>query len=643
MNALNGSSLVLSMEQAMAVIRRLDHPTTKTVVDDVETTGLDWTQNYIVGHVLTLGPAPSDTYYVPVRHGAAGGRDANVLPGHQYDGTRSKVIRPHPFEIELDRVARSRRDLHWIGHNFQFDLMFQYGHDIEFVGTMEDTQTNAALLNEHQDSFSLDYCCKAMGTQAKLGDELYRHLASKFGGEPVKSQMGNYWRLDGDDPIGVDYAQGDGVATWALRARQLERLAAEDLMGPWKAESDVLRVIHRMAKRGVRIDRAKLDEVIAYAQAKEAAAMAMLPADFNSRSPVHVRKLMEASGITNWPRKPPTPFMIVKAAKLGKEATGNPEFNEAFLKSTPIGRSVIDARRYSNINNSFAIPLRDRHTHADSRVRTTFHPMRGDDFGTVTARFSSSNPNLQQVPKRNKELAQLFRQVFVPDDGMIWWDADYSQCEPRLLAHYSGSKVLLEGYLATPHVDAHQAVATAAGIDREDGKRLNQTLITGGGRDHIIGMLGPKGADIYNAYFEAMPEVRRLQKNAAQRIISRGYVMSLLGRRCRLDHSRFAYKAVNRLLQTGNADVIKRAMIRVDRYLEETGDQVHIMLTIHDALSFQAPDTPEGRQIAETAIRMMSDFGPGRDVELRVPLGVEYGIGQNWSQATFPKDKVYVQ
>lgn len=647
MNAIPGGSiLVRDMEEAMQVIRRLDDPATKVVGYDSETTGLKWVDNYIIGHVITFSPSPQDTFYIPVRHGEAGvTRDANILPGHQYKGTKPRDgVEEHPFEVEFNKVSNTRRDLHWFGHNFQFDMMFNYGHGVEFIGTMEDTQTNAALLNEHQFSFSLDNCCKIAGTQPKLGEDLYRYLAATFGGEATKAQMAHFWRLAGDDTMGVDYATGDGVSTWSLRDRQLEMLQAQDLMRPWQAECDVLRVIHRMQKRGIRIDVAKLHSVIEYAQEKERKAKEALPDEFNVRSAPAIRKLFEKSGITNWPLASPTKLMILKAQKLGIPAVGNPQFNEAFLKSTELGRSIIDVRKYSNIVNSFAIPLRDRHLHFDGRVRATFHAMRADDFGTVTGRFSCSEPNLQQVPKRNKELAALFRQVFLPDEGMQWWDADLSQCEPRLLAHYSRAKVLMEGYLSVPHVDAHQSVANAARIDREDGKRLNQTLITGGGLRRIQDMLGAThGAEVYDQYFKALPEIKILQKAAARRLLERGYVISLLGRRCRLDNSQYAYKAVNKLLQTGNADIIKDAMIKIDRHLEATGDKVNMLVTIHDALAFQAHQDTESQQIVTRAVQMMADYGPGKTVNLGVPMGCEYGIGANWSEATFPKEKHYVQ
>jgi DNA polymerase I-like protein with 3'-5' exonuclease and polymerase domains len=609
----SGSKVCEDMQDAEEVLSRLNHSKTDTVVYDCETDGLDWRTNQICGHVFTFGPAPDDTYYVPVRHGE--NHEGNV---HAY---RKRL--GHPFEMSVHKIASTRRDLHWVGHHFNFDLMMLHGHGVDIIGTMEDTEVDAALLDEFAASYSLENVCIRFGARPKKGDDLYRHLADKFGGEAKRTtQMGQFWKLPGTDPIGTDYACGDGVSTWAVHDKICEQITAEDLDYTRTLESGITRVIYRMKKRGIQVDEDKLGWIIEQTEKKLAIARQSLPDDFNVRSGPQMQKLMEKHGHTNWPRTP----------------KGNPQFNEAFLKTTDIGRSVIVVRQWSNLLNSFAIPLRDRHVYK-GRVHTTFHQMANDDYGTVTGRFSSSDPNLQQVPKRNKEIAMLLRQAFIPDDGMDWWDADLSQCEPRLLAHYSHSRVLLKGYLSVPHVDAHQAVANAAGIEREDGKRLNQTLITGGGKGKIITMLGARGADVYDAYFEAMPEVRELQKTSARVFERRGFVKSLLGRRARLISRDKAYTAMNRLLQVGNADIIKHAMVRIDEQLEADGDKTHLLNTVHDALSLQSPHTLMGSVKAREALKFMVDYGPARSVYLRVPMMIEYGIGRNWAEATFPKEK----
>jgi DNA polymerase-1 len=450
--------------------------------------------------------------------------------------------------------------------------------------------------------------------------------------------MGNFWKLAGDDPVGFDYAAGDGTATWHLYHKQLESMSTpfdaegRSLDAIRRLESGVTRTVYRMTRRGVRIDEGRLAWVIDELGQRLAQASKALPDNFNVRSSSQIRGLMERAGHTDWPLTDPTP----------RFPNGNPSFTEKWLKSTPLGRDILAIRKYGNLLNSFAIPTRDRHIH-NGRVHATFTQMANDEFGTITGRFSSSEPNLQHVPKRTKETAELIRSYSVPDEGLDWWDADLSQCEPRLLAHYGNVKVLVDGYLSTPPVDAHQAVATAAGIDREDGKRLNQTIITGGGRNKIISMLGPNGASIYDRYFEAMPEVKSLQKIAARRMEQRGYVISLKGRLARLESSSKSYLAINRLLQCGNADIMKEAMVRIDSHFEAEGDEVAILNTVHDALGFQADaNNKQHRKIMEHALRLFTDYGPDDKygTYLRVPMAAEYGIGKNWAEATYPKTKL---
>jgi DNA polymerase-1 len=450
--------------------------------------------------------------------------------------------------------------------------------------------------------------------------------------------MGNFWKLAGDDPVGFDYAAGDGTATWGLYQKQLEAMArpfdaeGRSLDGIRRLESAVTRTTYRMMRRGVRIDEERLAWVIDEVRGRLAKASQALPDGFNVRSSTQIRALFEKAGISGWPMTEPTQNF----------PQGNPSFTEGWLKTTPLGRDILAVRKFGNLLNSFAIPTRDQHLY-NGRVHATFTQMANDEYGTITGRFSSSNPNLQQVPKRNKETAELIRSYFVPDEGLDWWDADLSQCEPRLLAHYGNVKVLVDGYLADPPVDAHQAVATAASIDREDGKRLNQTIITGGGQRKVISMLGANGAEIYNKYFEAMPEVKRLQKTAAARMRQRGYVISLKGRLARLEHSSKDYLAINRLLQCGNADIVKEAMVRIDSHLEAEGDEVAILNTVHDALGLQADSrNKKHRKIMQEALRLFTDYGPDEKYStyLRVPMAAEYGIGNNWAEATYPKEKL---
>lgn len=609
------------------VFNRLEDSKTKVLAYDSETSGLNWRKNHIVGHVLTFGPHQDDTHYLPVRH-AAGGNIPGAYAPQDPEGGKRDV---HPIEKRLAAILSKRKDLTVVFHHGVFDLMFMHAVGIVLPRDMwhEDTMVNQGLLNEHSPSLSLDACARDMRVQAKK-TTIYQYLADKFGGEPKSAQMGNFWRLSGSDPDAVDYAAGDGITTYALWAAQQGVLDLEDLRTVWAVECRNIPVVHRMMWRGVKVDEEQLNLVNEYLgiQIKEAAKK--LPKDFNVRSVPQITKLFRDAGFKDeqFARTPPSKTF----------PNGQPSFKEPWLQTNELGRSVVILRRYTNLRNSFINPLLTRHLY-NGRVHPFYHQSRDETHGTITGRYSCSEPNMQQVPKRNKELGTIFRSIFVPDEGMLWGSVDYSQCEPRLLAHYGRVRVLVEGYTASPPVDAHSAVARAAEIDRDDGKRLNQAIITGAGMGKVLAMLVGAGKDgstakkVWDNYHKSMPEIKALQKQASSRMRQRGYVQTLLKRRARLADPSLDYQAVNRLLQCGNADIIKLAMAEVDEYLHAEGDETHLLASIHDDLGFQFWE--ERRHEYEKAQEMMKDFGPGRPIQLRIPMEVESGEGNNWAVASY--------
>lgn len=601
----------------------------KRVVYDSETSGLSWRGNHTVGHVLTYGPRPDDTYYLPMRH-AGGGNIAGVEVPTDKDGWKGDI---HPLEVELMKQL-DRPDLLVEGHNLGFDLKFMYRLGYRFKAKYNDSQINAVLINEHQESVSLDFCAKVAQVQQKKV-AIYDYLASLFPeirANP-KTAMGHFWRLAGDDPQAVEYAEGDGTTTWQVIDWQTWRIGEQDLMKVQDVENRCIPVLAKMTTRGVRIDEARLHEIKAIVAGRRDAALRALPEGFNSRAPSQVRALMETHGRTNWPLTP----------------KGSPSFTEAFLKTNEIGQKIIAARQYSHLLDSFIEPMITEHLW-HGRVHPDYNQLRGDEFGTITGRLSSSNPNLQQIPKRNKELSLLYRSIFIPDEGKVWGSVDYSQCEPRLLAYYSGCRVLTEGYNAIPSVDAHTAVAVSMyrskGWDdwskeerkakRENAKRVNQTLVTGGGKKVICEKYGvdPTEVDqIWTDYFTAMPEIKVLQNKASNRMRQEGFVYSLLKRRARLRDSNKAYVATNRLLQLGNADVLKQKMVETDEKIESTGMDVQLLNNCHDAFDFQFPEEERGRY--EGLLKNLTAFGPDDAIHLTIPMEIDAGEGKNWAEATW--------
>lgn len=510
------------------------------------------------------------------------------------------------------------------GHNLAFDLKFLHRIGLtKFDANFEDTMLNSTLLNEWQSSFSLDYSCKVYGVSQKK-TTIYDYIATKFG-VPSKGAMGHFWRLAGDDPQTVEYAAGDGVSTWQLREKQAVELELQNLTLVHGVECRLVPVLARMMTRGVKIDEERLHEVKRIVEQKRDAALRELPEGFNSRAPSQVRALMEKDGYLDWPMTAPSKT----------HPKGVPSFNEQWLLTNPIGQKIVAARKCSNLLASFIDPMIETHLWC-GRCHPDYNQLRGDEFGTITGRLSSSNPNLQQVSKRNKDLGRLHRSIFVPDNGMLWGSADYKQMEPTLLAYYSRCKVLMDGFKANPPVDPHQAVATAAGIDRETGKRVNQTIITGGGKKVLVSRYGvdPGRVDqVWNDYFAAMPEIRTIQKQSSARMQQRGYVLSLLGRRCRLNDPNKSYVALNRLLQGGNADCLKIKMCEVDDYLKSEGDRVNLLNNVHDALDYQFRSGDE--KVYKEALRIMTSFGDKDVIKLDIPVAVDADTGRNWAEATF--------
>lgn len=643
-------------DRLQTVLNRLDDPTQRNLAYDTETSGLDWRHNHVVGHVITFGPNPVDSYYVPFRHGGGGNVGGHAGPSLAtgWDGTLA------PGERELtDRIFGwpGRRI---VGHNLSFDLKFAF----RLIGTQafepqfEDTMINAPLIDEFGGKFSLEACCQRWKVQAKKSQLMYDHLHALFPEVPATpASMGHFWRTAGDDPVAVDYATGDGTSTWQLRNAQMKDINEQvefrrvngvpqftSLAKVHDIESRLIRVLARMTCKGIKVDVGYFEQL---RDRLNTQIEQLIERDFKGhpdqanvsfQAGSDVRWFMEKYGVTDWPMTP---------------KTNKPSFPESWLKLSQPGCKIIAGRQIVHMRNSFITPLLEEHIW-NGRVHTTFNQMRGDEYGTIIGRLSSSEPNLQQAHKRDPVRGRMLRGGFIPDDGMVFAEADYRQCEPVLLAYFSRCKVLLEGFRATPPVDAHTAVTRSMNLHRgyddwtkeekkaarENGKRINQTLITGGGQQVIVDRYDADPAEVakqYKDYFKAMPEIRIAQKKTENLFRQRGFMVTLLERRLHLQYSNRAYVALNRILSGGNADIIKSKMVEIDDYLESVGRPIDMLNSIHDALDFQF--APEHRAVYNQCIEIMQRFGPDDLITLDVPLGVDHDEGKTWAVATFGEEK----
>ena len=602
-------------EQALRVVREAP-----LIAYDTETRGLDWKKNHPVGYVITTKEFST---YVPIRHGGGGNlADSRCRPLDSPDGE----VYPHTFEDHLARAfaERASKKLLTVGHNLKFDMHFSANQGIYLGRECGDTGLNAAMLDEYSRSFSLENVAKVEGVTAKKGEELYEHMSKVLGGVADRKIMEHFWKLPGNDPIAVDYAMGDGTSTFEVWESQVKQIEEEEMSFIHKVESELIWTLFRMERRGIKVDEkyiAQLGQAVAE-EIREA--LQRLPDNFNVRSGPSVRKLFEDTGITNWPTT----------------ELGNPSFTEKFLKQSQPGRDIIAVRQLRNLLATFVDPLRTQHMF-NGRVHTHIHQLKADEFGTVGGRISCSDPNLLAVPKRNKAIGPRFRRVFIADEGMDFWEADYKQAEPVLFAHYSQDPYLLEGYNAIPPRDVHTLVAEMLNVERDPtAKRMNMGIFTGmQTKTFASHMEWPieLATQKWNEWFETFAGVKKFQNDAKRVFAQRGYVKTLLGRRCHLESPRFAYRGTSRIIQGGNADIMKYKMLEVDKYLEAEGDPAHLLLSIYDSLEWQAPRGELGERVSQEIVKICTNLQVA-PFNLRAPLGMDVGHGMSWAGATYGAD-----
>jgi len=333
------------------------------------------------------------------------------------------------------------------------------------------------------------------------------------------------------------------------------------------------------------------------------------------------------------------------------EKTNSPSFTKNFLQNHPhpMVQKIARAREINKAHTTF-IDTIIKHEHK-GRIYAEINQLRSDNGGTVTGRFSYSNPNLQQIPARNKELGPMIRSLFIPEHNCKWGVFDYSQQEPRLVVHYAALQNMysvgdvLDAY-NEGDADFHKIVADMADIPREQAKTINLGLFYGMGKNKLQAELGvnkEKADELFRQYHSRVPFVKQLMDSVMARAQDRGKVRTLLGRLCRfhlwepnqfgihkaLSHEAalaehgpgikraYTYKALNKLIQGSAADMTKKAMI--DLYKE--GITPHIQ--VHDELDISV-DSPEHAQKIKDIMESA--------VNLEVPNKVDYESGPNWGQ-----------
>lgn len=518
-----------------------------------------------------------------------------------------------------------------VGANLLYDLMWLSHTFGEVNGSFRDVQYAEPVIDEYRASYSLSALCQYYGEPDKGTQELITFCRDQ--GWPFSSPLEHLWRMPSFAV--ADYASWDAQSTWNIYKKQAVELESQGLDRVYDLECGLIPILLKMRQIGVRIDKKKMASTRAFILEKSAVLEKEIQSNLghiNIGSSAQLAEAFIKRGIPV-PRNPLTEHMLQRGITVG-----NPSLDKDALtilaKDHPVCLLILSLRHYNTLLSLFFDPYR-KYIHGD-RIRCQFHPLRTDKYGTVSGRFSSSTPNLQQVSGTSDDdedaavKGKFVRDLFIPEEGLQWAKLDYSQVEYRLQAHYAlgaGSDEVREAYNSDPNTDFHQRVMDSTGVTRRDAKALNFGASYGMGEDACAkanGWTKDEATHFMRTYHAKNPYVRTTRKAVMDVAQRRGYIKTLLGRRARVHPSRKLHSMYNRLIQGSAADVMKKAM--VDAWGEGLFNVLPLHLTVHDELdiSFDPNDTLHREALVELKHTMETA------IPCRVPLICPIEAGPSW-------------
>jgi DNA polymerase I-like protein with 3'-5' exonuclease and polymerase domains len=574
------------------------------------------------GHVAGISISTDSGYteYFPIGH--EGGGNLN----------KTKVI------SFLLYIYSKRKKL--IFANAMYDVEWLYSLDKRLTLTRDhriyDVQTIEHLIDENKLKYSLDSLAKFYLRKSKYEVELEQAVLYKFGKRAKVKE--NLWRLHANEVS--EYAKEDALLTLQIYQKQQERIKREEIESIVDFESRLIPVLFHMRKKGVRVDVDKAHSLYTELEKKQSEVQTML-------------NRLGGTEVNVWANASLKEAYDKNSIGYNYTAKGTPSFTASWLETQmdDVSQSILKVRKLDKIRNTFVKNMIiDKAT--NGRIYCGFNPM-----GTVTGRFSSQYPNLQQVPARDPELGPMIRSLFIPEEDCEWVCADYSQQEPRVLVHYASLKDMdtaikvQDEFNKNEDTDFHQMVADMASIPRKQAKTINLGLFYGMGNKKLAAELGldsDQAYELFNKYHDKVPFVKELSRQVSHVASTRGYIKTLLGRKRRFDmweprdswgerayslseaHSQYpkqelkrayTHTAMNALIQGSSADITKSAMIKI--YEAGLLDEIDLKLTVHDELDFSVE--PLKQKCFDESLQIMKTC-----VDLKVPLKVDVEKGLNW-------------
>ena len=547
--------------------------------------------------------------------------------GHEGGGNMDKKL---VLEWVQNMVNQDKTT--FIFHNAMYDVCWLRQAGIKIRGKIVDTMIAASLIDENRLSYALNTLAKFYVGIGK-DESILTAAAKEYGLDPKKDM----WRLPA--LFVGQYAERDAEATLKLWQRLKIELYNQELMDVFTLETKLFPCLVDMRFKGVRVDLEKA---------------AKIKKNLMDRESKIVNKIKELTGVNveiHAARSIAKAFDNLKLPYDRTEKSNEPSFTKNFLQNHPheLPKLIADAREINKAHTTFIDSI-TKHA-VDGRIHADINQIRSDAGGTVTGRFSMSNPNLQQIPARHPELGPMIRSIFIPEEKTVWGSFDYSQQEPRILVHYAklqnlmGVDEIVDAYNAGD-ADFHQVVADMAGIERKQAKTINLGLMYGMGKNKLmaeLGLMKESAEKLIKQYHTKAPFVKQLMDNVSRKANDRGKIRTLGGRACHFDlwqptqfgifkplpleqarkeydeplKRAFTYKALNKLIQGSAADMTKKSMVA----LYENGIIPHIQ--IHDEVDISVESDAKAEQIIE----IMESA-----VELQVPNKVDYEKGENWGE-----------
>ncbi|WP_180160861.1 DNA polymerase I [Acinetobacter sp. YH01004] len=583
-----------------ALLQRLQ--TAQRFAFDTETTSLDYRVAEIVGFSIAFDA--KDAYYVPL--------------AHDYEGAPQQLNRDQVLAQIKPILENNAVDK--IGHHLKYDAHVLENHGIHLQGWYFDTMLASYVLNSVATRHGMDDVAR-----------LYlSHLTTSYeqiAGKGVKQKTFNQIEIE----TAAHYAAEDAHVTYRL----YEVLSAKLQKHPelvnilHNIEMPVARVLTSMEENGIQLDLKFLDQ---------------LGVDFSQTMQDLENQIVELAG-ENFNVSSPKQVGEILFDKLGlkggkKTATGQYSTSESVLEKIehPISSLILDYRGLSKLKSTYTDGLLKQANNDTHRVHTSYHQAL-----TATGRLSSTDPNLQNIPIRT-EIGRQIRKAFVAPEGRVLLAADYSQIELRLMAHFSQDDALLDAF--NHGQDVHRRTAAEVlGIALEDvtsdqrrqAKAVNFGLLYGMSEFGLIRQLGftrEESQNYIKQYFQRYPGIYEYMQRTRQVALEQGFVETILGRRLytpdiaarnMMVRKAAERAAINAPLQGSAADIIKMAMIEVDKMLPQA--QAKMLLQVHDELVFEV-DADAADELAPKLAEVMQSV-----VEISVPLVVEVGKGNNWDEA----------